>query len=431
MDRRVVVTGVGLVSPIGLTIEDNVAALKSGVSGIKPVNSFDCSHCPVKIAGEISGFDPALYVKKKKSLKLMNRTIEFAVAATELAFSDSGLEIDRLDPARIGISLGTEGTQYTIDEVSSAFEASTDRDKGFNFHKFGSEGYKTLNPLWPLMASPNMSLCHIGINYNIQGPNMTFCSLASAGAQAVGEAVNAIKYNEADIFVAGGSESINTVTILYLALHNLLSCNEDRPEAASRPFERDRNGVVIGEGAGIVILEELGHAVKRGADIYGEVAGYATSIYGSQLSTGGDLFSTSVDGAEACMNMALKNAGINSDDIDYINADGQSSVQADRAETDAIKRVFGNSASEVFISSTKSMMGHLLCSSASAELIVSLLSIRNGFIPPTINYDNKDRYCDLSYTPNLAREAKIDTVMSNSFGLGGENATLIVKRFCG
>ncbi len=431
MDRRVVVTGMGLVSPVGLTVEDNVAALKGGVSGIKPVNSFDCSHCPVKIAGEISGFDPSLYVKKKKSLKLMNRTIEFAVAATELAFRDSGLEIEKLDPFRVGVSLGTEGTQYTIDEVSSAFEASTDIGKGFNPHKFGSEGYKTLNPLWPLMASPNMSLCHIGINYNIQGPNMTFCSLASAGAQAVGEAVNSIKHNEADIFVAGGSESINTVTILYLALHNLLSHSNDRPEAASRPFERDRNGVVVGEGAGIVILEELGHALKRGANIYGEVVGYSTSIYGNRLNAGDDIFFTSAEGAEACMNMALRNAGLNSNEIDYINADGQSSVQADRAETDAVKRVFGDRAREVFISSTKSMMGHLLCSSASAELIVSLLSIRDGFVPPTINYDNADGYCDLDYTPNSAKEAKIDTVMSNSFGLGGENATLIVKRFCG
>ncbi|MGR3220290.1 MAG: beta-ketoacyl synthase N-terminal-like domain-containing protein, partial [Candidatus Anammoxibacter sp.] len=225
MDKRVVVTGIGLITPLGLTINDNLNALTNGISGIKPISSFDCRSFPVKIAGEIKDFNPEQYVKKKKSLKLMNRTIKFAVAATEMAFKDSGLETEKLNPARIGISLGIEGTQYTIDELSPAFEASTDANKGFDFKKFGSEGYKKLNPLWTLTVLPNMSLCHMAINHNIQGPNMTFCSLASGGAQAIGEAVKAIKQNEADIMVAGGCESINPVTIVYLALHNIFSSN--------------------------------------------------------------------------------------------------------------------------------------------------------------------------------------------------------------
>lgn len=427
MNRRVVVTGIGLITPLGLTIDENLYALKNGVSGVKPISSFDCRSFPVNIAGEITNFNPEQYVKKKKSLKLMNRTIQFAIAATDTAIKDSGLEIEGLDPTRIGISLGMEGTQYTIDELSSAFEASSDDNKGFDFHKFGREGYKTLNPLWPLTASPNMSLCHVAINYNIQGPNMTFCALASAGAQAIGEAVNAIKQNEADIFVAGGCGAVSPITIGYLALHNLLSSHNKRPESACRPFDRDRDGIVIGEGSGVIILEEIQHAVKRDANIYGEIAGYSTSIYGERLSTKEDLFLTSETGAETCMKTALRAAGMNCDEIHYINADGQSSRQADYAETLAIKRVFGQKAKDVFISSTKSMMGHLLCASGAVETIIALLSIQNGMIPPTINNDNLDEYCDLNYTPNLAREERIETAMSNSFGLGGENATLIVK----
>ncbi|MGR3319192.1 MAG: beta-ketoacyl-[acyl-carrier-protein] synthase family protein [Candidatus Anammoxibacter sp.] len=429
MDKRVVVTGIGLITPLGLTINDNLDALTNGISGIKPISSFDCRSFPVKIAGEITDFNPEQYVKKKKSLKLMNRTIKFAVAATDMAIKDAGLETENLNPVKIGISLGIEGTQYTIDELSPAFEASTDANKGFDFKKFGSEGYKMLNPLWTLTVLPNMSLCHIAINHNIQGPNMTFCSIASGGAQAIGEAVKAIKEDEADIMVAGGCESINPVTIVYLALHNIFSSNNDNPEEACRPFDRDRDGVVIGEGAGILILEELEHALKRDANIYGEIVGYSTSIYGNRLTSKNDIFLTSETGAETCMQKALEDAGMNSSDIDYINADGQSSIQADRAETEAIKRVFGENAKDVFISSTKSMMGHLLCASAATELIVALLCIQNGVVPPTINNDNVDANCDLNYTANTALQEKIDTVMSNSFGLGGENASLIVKRY--
>lgn len=429
MDRRVVVTGIGIISPLGLTKDDNFRALINGESGINRINSFDCRYFPVKIAGEITDFRPEQYIKKKKSLKLMNRTIQFAIAASDLAVKDAGLETERLDPSKIGISLGIEGTQYTIDELSSAFEASSDENRGFDLHKCGSEGYKVLNPLWPLTVLPNMSLCHIAINYNIHGPNMTFCSLASGGAQAIGEAARAIKQNEADVFIAGGSDAINPVTITYLALHNLFSSNNEKPKEACRPFEKDRDGIVIGEGAGILILEELQHALKRGVNIYGEIAGYSSSIYGNGLTLSSDIFLTSENGASSCMKNALKDAGMNFEEINYINADGQSSIQSDKAETFAIKRVFGEWAEKVFVSSTKSMTGHLLTASAAIETIIGLLSLQHGIVPPTINYDKSDEDCDLDYTPNHVRKEKIDTVMSNSFGLGGENATLIVKRF--
>lgn len=429
MQRRVVVTGIGLITPLGLTIEENLQALCNGVSGVKPISSFDCEYFPVKIAGEIKHFDPAQYVKKKKSLKLMNKTIQYAIGASDLAMKDSGLETDLLDPSRIGISLGVEGTQYTINDLSSAFEASSDENKQFDLRKCGSEGYKVLNPLWPLTVLPNMSLCHIAINYNIQGPNMIFCSLGSGGAQAIGEAANAIKNNEADIFVAGGSDAINSVTIMYLALHNLFSSNNENPKEASRPFEKERDGIVIGEGAGILILEELQHALKRGARIYGELAGYASSIYGDRLPSADKLFFTNETGASLCMKKALEDAGMNYEKIDYINADGQSSIQSDKAETLAIKQVFGERARKVSISATKSMTGHLLTASAATEIIISLLCIQHGIVPPTINYDKEDEDCDLDYTPNFVRNNKIDTVMSNSFALGGENASLIVKRY--
>ena len=429
MQRRVVVTGIGLITPLGLTKDDNLQALCNGVSGVKPISSFDCEHFPVKIAGEIKNFDPKQYVKKKKSLKLMNKTIQYAIGASDLAIKDSGLETDLLDPSRIGISLGVEGTQYNLDELSSAFEASSDENKRFDLRKCGSKGYKVLNPLWPLTVLPNMSLCHIAINYNIEGPNMTFCSLGSGSAQAIGEASNAIKQDDADLFIAGGSDAINSVTIMYLALHNLFSSNNENPKEASRPFEKKRDGIVIGEGAGILILEELQHALKRGAKIYGEIAGYASSIYGDQLRSAENVFFTNETGASSCMKNALEDAKMNYEEIDSINADGQSSIQSDKAETCAIKQVFGEKARNISISATKSMTGHLLTASAAIETIISLLSIKHGIVPPTINYDMVDEECDLDYTPNSVRHKKIDTVMSNSFALGGENASLIVKKY--
>lgn len=428
MNRRVVVTGMGIVSPLGLTLEDNFDALINGKSGIGKINSFNCRQFPVKIAGEIEGFKPELYVKKKKTLKLMNRTIQFSVAATDMAIKDSGIEDVNIDPAKVGIALGVEGTQYTLDDISSVFEASADENNGFDFQKFGSEGYRVVNPLWPLTVLPNMSLCHIAINYNIQGPNMTFCSLVSGGAQAIGEATRAIKQNEADVFIAGGSGSTNPVTIGYLALHDIFSSNNDNPEKACRPFDRDRDGIVIGEGAAILVLEELEHALKRNANIYGEIAGYSSSIYGDKLKNRNDLFKTNEIGAATCMRSALSDAGMNCDDINYINADGKATIDSDIAETLAVKRVFGDKAYKLSISSTKSMTGHLLTASASAEVIIGLLSIKHGIIPPTINLDNVDKECDLDYTPNRIKEAKVDAVMSNTFGLGGENASLIVKK---
>ncbi len=429
MEKRVVVTGVGLISPLGLTADDNFKALTQGVSGIGKISSFDCSTFPVRIAGEIRDFNPELYVKKKKSLKLMNRTIKLSVAASDMAIKDSGLDIENMKPTNIGASLGIEGNQYTIDETTPVFAMSSDSDKKFDSQKFGSSGLKSMNPLWPLTILPNMSLCHIAINYNLQGPNMTFCSLASGGAQAIGEAARSIKRGEADVFIAGGCDAISSITMLYLSLQNLFSPDNETPEEACRPFDRDRKGLVVGEGAGVVVLEELQHALKRGANIYGEVAGYSSSVYGRKLNTKDDLFATSEEGAEFCMNGALSDAKMNCGDIDYINADGQSSVQSDKAETAAIKRVFGEKANDVFISSTKSMTGHLLTASGAAEAITGLLSIKHNVAPPTINYKNADEDCDLDYTPNQAKEGKIDVVMSNTFGLGGENASLILKQY--
>jgi 3-oxoacyl-[acyl-carrier-protein] synthase II len=424
MDRRVVVTGLGLISPLGNTVDESWESLIQGRSGIKRVRSPISENLPYSVAGEVKDFEPERFISKRKSIKLMNKRSQLVVAAANTAISDSGT-----NPCEIGLALGIGGTQYAIEDTIEAVYASLGEDMTLNHQRFGREGLKSLNPIWPFTLLPNMALCHISILHNIQGPNFIFSSIASAGVQAIGESVKKIREGEIPMFLTGGCDTINPICLTSFFLRDLLSPSSDNPEEISRPFDLKRNGLVLGEGAAILIVEDLSHAQKRGAKIYAEILGYSSCVYGVGKMPGKESFASETLGAETSMRGALEDAGISPKEIDYINADGRSCEISDWAETEAIKRVFGDYANKVPVSSNKSMMGHLLCASGPTELIFSILSINHGIIPPTINYYHPDPRCDLDYVPNEAREKKVNVVMSNTFGPEGDYTTLIIKRF--
>ena len=426
MHRRVVITGLGLLSPLGLTLEDNWNSLVQGISGIGFISSPKCSSWTIKIAGEVKNFDPHCLPGKRKSVKLMNRDSQLAVAATSAALEDSRLNRTHIDPSAIGIAFGAFGTQYTPEDAYiTTYTASGKEVTWLN----DPEEAKCLNPIWPLTILPNMSLCHSAISHNIQGPNITFCSLATSGAQAVGEAFKLVQSGEADIFVAGGCSSLNPTYLFSLYSSGVLSDEKSDPPTACRPFDKKRKGFVMGEGAAVVVLEELSHAQKRNAPVYGELIGYCATMNDSPLPFDERSFEPLVEGVAACLKEVIKQAGIDPRDIDYLNADGKATYISDWVETEAIKKVFGNYAYQLPISSTKSTMGHLLCASAPAELIVGALVLREGIIPPTINYRHPDPCCDLDYTPNNFRKKDVKIVLSHTMGLNGDNAALLIRRF--
>lgn len=424
--RRVVMTGLGLISPLGLTLEDNWNSLIKGTSGINFISSFDCSSWKVKIAGEVKNFDARFLPGKKKSIKLMNRDSQLAVAATHLALENSRLNREEIDPAAIGIAFGALGVQYTLEEAYTVTYNALGKQLTWLDR---SREPKCLNPIWPLTILPNMSLCHVAITHDIQGPNIAFCSLTTSGAQAVGEAFKYIQYGEADIFLAGGCSSLNPSYLFSLFSSGLLSVEQHNPGTACRPFDEERNGFAMGEGAAVVILEELTHAQKRNAPTYAEVIGYGATMQGRTLLYEKELLEARVEGIAACVEEAIAHAKIDPQDIDYLNAEGNATPLSDWVETEAIKKVFGRYASQLSISSTKATMGHLLSASGPAEVIIGTLAIRDGIIPPTINYQHPDPYCDLDYTPNHSKEKEVEVVLSLSLGLNGENVALLIRKF--
>ena len=424
MDRRVVVTGLGLISPLGNNLKESWQSLIQGKSGIRRVRSSISENLPYSIAGEIKDFDPAQFIPKRKSIKLMNRGSQLVAAAANMALADSGI-----NPGDIGLVLGIGGTQYAIEDAVTAIYASLSEDMTVDHQRFGREGLQSLNPIWPFTLLPNMALCHISILYHIQGPNVIFSSIASAGAQAIGEAVKKVKEGEVPVFLAGGCDTINPICLTSFFLKDLLSPFSDNPEEICCPFDRERTGLVLGEGAALLIVEDLDHARERGAKIYAEITGYTSCVYGMGDMPGKESLDREIHGAENSMRGALEDAGISPEEIDYINAEGRSCEISDWAETEAIKRVFGDYAYKVPISSNKSMTGHLLCASGAAEAIFSILTINENIIPPTINYHHPDPRCDLDYIPNEAREKKVDIVLSNTFSPEGDYTTLIMKRF--
>ncbi len=408
--RRVVVTGIGIVSPLGTGVEKNWTAITSGQSGLGPISRFDASELPTQIAGEVKDFEATDFIDKKE-IKKMDLFIQYGVGAADMALKDSGLEITDENAERVGVLVGSGlGGLPTIEK----------------YHELMLErGYKKVSPFFIPMLIINLAPGHISMKFGAKGPNLSSVSACATGTHSIGDAYHMIARGDADAMFAGGTES--TITPLGIGGFNVmkaLSTRNDDPQGASRPFEKNRDGFVMGEGAGIVILEEYESAKARGAKIYCEVAGYGMSgdaYHLTQPAAGGE-------GAARCMKMALNNAGLNPEDVDYINAHGTSTHFNDLYETMAIKSVLGEHAKKVMVSSTKSMTGHGLGAAGGIEAAYMAMAIDKGVIPPTINYNEPDPDCDLDYVPNEAREADCQVAISNSFGFGGTNATLAFKK---
>lgn len=411
--RRVVVTGIGLVSPLGVGLEENWSNVISGKSGIGPITRFDCSAYPTKIAGEVKNFQAEDYIPKKE-LRKMDPFLQFALGAAHLAMADAGLKIAPEMSPRAGVVMGCGlGGLLTIEESHKTVL---------------DQGPKKVSPFFIPMIIGNMAPGLISIYHNAKGPNLSLQTACAAGTHAVGHAYHIIRDGAAEIMITGGVES--TVTRLAVAGFNAmraLSTRNDEPQRASRPFDKDRDGFILSEGSGILVLEELNCAVARGAHIYAEVIGFGAS---------GDAFhmvapAPEGEGAARCMQMALDDAGIQPDRVQYINAHGTSTDLNDKYETFAIKKIFGDHAYKMGVSSTKSMTGHLLGAAGGLEAAFTCLSLHNQIMPPTMNYETPDPDCDLDYVPNASRKAAIDIAMSNSFGFGGTNGTLVFKKWAG
>jgi len=409
--RRVVVTGLGLITPLGMGVKTTWENLVNGKSGIRKITSFDTSAFPTQIAGEVDNFNPEDYIEPKE-VKKMDRFIHFAVAATTMAFNDSGLKIKDHNAERIGVIVGSGmGGLHTIEHYHSVLL---------------EKGPKRITPFFVPMLSINLASGQISIKFGAKGPNSAISTACATGSHSIGDAFKIIQRGDADVMIAGGTEAVITpMGVGGFNAMKALSTRNDEPERASRPFDVDRDGFVIGEGAGILILESLQSALNRGAKIYAEIVGYgmtADAYHITSPSPGGE-------GAARCIAMALNDGGIKPSGVNYINAHGTSTKSGDELENQAIKTVFKEHAYKVAISSTKSMMGHLLGAAGGVEAVICILSICNEIALPTINLDNPDPECDLDYVPHKARTMKINYALSNSFGFGGTNACLLFKRF--
>ncbi|MFB3884361.1 MAG: beta-ketoacyl-ACP synthase II [Thermodesulfobacteriota bacterium] len=413
MRRRVVVTGVGLVIPTGIGAETAWRHVCEGRSGIGPITRFDPNGHETKIAGEVKGFDPEAYIEKKE-IKKTDLFVQYALAAAKEALEDAQLKISPENCDRIGVIVGTGlGGLPTLEK----------------YHQILLErGPSRISPFFIPMLIANLASGQIAIQYGAKGPNTCIVTACATGAHCIGDAFRAIVYGDAEAIIAGGTEAnLTALTVGGFNAMKALSTRNDEPQKASRPFEKNRDGFVVAEGAGVLVLEELEFALKRGTKIYGELIGYGYT---------GDAYHITApppdgEGAARCMRMALNDAGLRPEDMEYINAHGTSTPLNDLTETRAIKTVFGEYAKRLAISSTKSMTGHLLGAAGSTEAIFTLLAIRDGIIPPTINYEVPDPECDLDYVPNVARRKPLTVAMSNAFGFGGTNATLIFRKFSG
>jgi len=411
LKRRVVVTGVGLVTPLGVGIDSVWQKVVNGESGIGPITRFDAAAHQTKFAGEVKGFNPEDYMSPKE-IKRIDLFIQYALAATKIAVEDSRLDMAGEQADRVGVIVGTGlGGLPTLEKYHSILL---------------ERGPSRISPFFIPMLIANEAPGHIAIQYGMKGPNLSIVTACATGAHSIGDAARAIQYGDADVMVAGGTEAnLTPLTVGGFNAMKALSTRNDAPERASRPFDKNRDGFVVAEGAGVVILEELEHAKRRGAKIYAELVGYGYN---------GDAYHITApcpdgEGFIRCMNMALKDGGLSPDDVDYINAHGTSTDLNDHTETIAIKAVFKDRAHKIPVSSTKSMVGHLLGAAGAVEAIFSLLAMRDNICPPTINYETPDPDCDLDYVPNKARKQHIDCVLSNSFGFGGTNGVLIFRRF--
>ena len=410
-NRRVVVTGLGVVSPIGIDLKSFWENLVNGKSGIRPITQFDASTFDCRIAGEILGFNPSLYFKNPKDVRRADRFAQLAMASSKLAIEDSGLDLQKIDRTRFGVLVGSGiGGLKSLEDQHTVLM---------------NKGASRISPFMVPMMIVNMGSGLISMEYDLEGPNFSIVTACATAANSIGEAWRMIRYGDADGFLAGGSEAvISPLGIAGFCAMRAMSTRNDEPEKASRPFDRDRDGFVMGEGAGILVLEEYERAKARGARIYCELAGYGLTSDAYHMT------SPRPDGAPVAraMQLALDSAGANVTEIDYINAHATSTMVGDLSESNAIKLLAGQYAHEgLLVSSTKSMTGHLLGGAGGVESAVCVLSIQNDIVPPTINLDNPDPDCDLDYVPNVARAKKIRLALNNSFGFGGHNATLAFR----
>jgi len=411
LKKRVVITGLGAVTPIGIGKDEFWQALLAGKSGVGKITRFDASDYTTQIAGEVKNFDPTQYIEKKEA-KRMDRCTQFAVAASKMALEDSGIDLEAEDRERIGTMIGTGigGMDTLHDQFKNLFDKGPGR----------------VSPFFVPMMIGNMAAGQTSITFGLQGPCSCVVTACATGTNAIGDAFKVIQRGDADVMVAGGTEAaISPIAVAGFCSMKALSTRNDEPEKASRPFDKDRNGFVMGEGAGVVILESLEHATTRGAVIYAEVIGYGSNADAYHITA------PAPEGAQAakCMAMALKDAGIKPEAVDYINAHGTSTPMNDKNETLAIKSLFGAHAYKLAISSTKSMTGHLLGASGGIECIATTLSLVNDMVHPTINYQTPDEDMDLDYVPGVARKQTVNVALSNSFGFGGHNATILLKKF--
>jgi 3-oxoacyl-[acyl-carrier-protein] synthase II len=408
--RRVVITGIGLVTPVGIGTEETWAGLMEGRSGIGPITYFDTSQFATRIAGQLTGFDPTKWITSREA-KQVDPFIQYAIAAGAMAMADSGLKIEGEFAERVGCYVGAGlGGITTIEATKLSLGAKGPRHG--------------ISPFFVPQIIINLAPGQISIRHGLKGPNMSHVSACSTGAHAIGEAARLIQYGDADAMICGGTEA--TITPLGIGGFNsmrALSTRNETPTEASRPFDNDRDGFVMGEGAGIVVLEELDHARKRGARIYAELTGYAANSDAHHITAP----APEGEGAQRCMRLALKDAGWDPRDVDYINAHGTSTKMNDTNETLAIKKVFGDHARKLMVSSTKSMTGHMLGAAGGVETAICALAILKGALPPTINYTTPDPDCDLDYIPNTARNVRVRKVLSNSFGFGGTNACVAMS----
>jgi 3-oxoacyl-[acyl-carrier-protein] synthase II len=413
-DRRVVITGLGAITPVGNNVETFWSNLKKGVSGIRKIEAFDTTGYDCQIGGEVRGFDPKPFFRNPKDIRRTDRFAQLALAAAKMALENSGIDLEKLNRDRFGVivSSGIGGLKTLEDQYTVLVTKGPSRNSPFTI---------------PMLIS-NMASGLISMEYGLHGPNLCIVTACATSNNAIGESWRMIKFGDADIFLAGGSEaSIVAIGLAGFSAMRALSTRNDEPERASRPFDRDRDGFVMSEGAGVVVVEELEHAKARGAKIYCELAGYGLTADAYHMTAP----PPNGEGAARAMQLALEHARLSPDQVDYVNAHATSTDIGDLCETRAIKKVFGDHAHKLSISSTKSMTGHLLGGAGGVEMAACALAIRDSVIPPTINLENPSEECDLDYTPNVAREKKVRVVLTNSFGFGGHNATLVATQFTG
>jgi|SRR5208283_1312895 len=411
--RRVVVTGLGIISPLGIGLDASWTAAINGIPGIGAITQFDASAFPVRIAAEVKGFDPALYIEAKE-IKKMDRFIHFAMAASTMAVEDSRFQINDGNADRVGVVIGSGmGGLHAIEHYHKALLG---------------KGYKRVSPFFIPMLIINLASGNVSIKFGAKGPNSAVATACATGSHAIGDAFRIIQRGDADAMIAGGTEAcITPLGVAGFAVMKALSTRNDEPARASRPFDAGRDGFVVGEGAGIVFLESLESAISRNARIYAEIIGYGMSSDAYHITAP----APQGEGAARCIKAALKDTGITPEQVDYINAHGTSTKYGDELETAAIKKIFGEHAYRLCVSSTKSMTGHLLGAAGGVEAVFSIMSIHVAVVPPTINLENPDPECDLDYVSNRSRQMDVEVAMSNSFGFGGTNACLIFRKFRG